>query len=340
MSSPQMTFLSSQDKTPSEQAESESGTSSSCSRSETVDLSEDFPLTKWAVKPTTSSNTVQCQIWTTQRRVQVRSGPTTASENVCVLSPGQRVKVVKTKTAKTKAGFTTTKAYVLSSEGQGWVSVNRQHKKTTETFVFKGQASASLKKLFQSASVWERHEAEVVKISNPTASTFMVRVTCPTWQQTEALRADLKNARICGRTLVNKRTPQLVNLKRVFGNSLPTVHVFDIDTDVENDHWEFLHSFDWSNQFKGSTTNFEHQVRDDLRALQFGGLRHVSWGTGHTSQGIFSMRDYCTLEFSKDAQLRNFIKNFEKYDFFQGASVKVDPIYANLETVSAESLKA
>jgi len=335
ISSPPMTFLSSQDRTPPlEQAESESGTSSS-SRSETVDLSEDFPLFKQVVKPTTST-TIECQKWHVLRRVQVRDGPTAASNNVCVLNPGpgKWVKVVKTKTAKTKAGFITTKAYILSDEGQGWVSVNRQHKKTTETFVFKGQASAALKKLLQSASVWKHHEAEVGEICNATAKTFTVRVTCPTWEQTEALRAELGKSRVCGRVLLNKKTPQLVNLRRSFGNCVPTVHVFDIDTDIENNHAKFWRAFDWS------TKEFQHQVGDDLRNLQFRGLRNISWAAGRTSRGYFTVRDYCTLEFSKDAQLRHFLKNFEKYDFFQGASVREDPIYANFETVSADLLKA
>jgi len=340
LSSPKMIFLSSQDRTSTpEQAESESGTSSEV---DTVDFSEDLPLSKKVETPTTTSTTVECQKFVVERKVQVRSGLSTASKKVCVLNSGQRVKVVKTTTSRTKAGFVTTKAYVLSDKGQGWVSVNRQHKKTDEAFVFKGQASAGFKRLVGYESVWERHEAKVQDICNTTGRTFTVRVTCPTWEQIEALRKELKNIRVSGKTLtlINKRTPELVNLKRVFGNTVPAVHVFNIDTDSENGHRDFLEVFDFSRQFKGSQDDFGHQVREDLRRLKIGGIRHVDWAVGRTPRGVFSMRDYCTVEFSKDSQLRNFLNNFEKYDFFRGASVKVDPIYENLATVPVESLEA
>jgi hypothetical protein len=340
LSSQPMTFLSSQDR--HEPADSVCSSGSSWVDSEPVDLSQDFaPLTKQEVAPTTSS-TIEVQKYAVARRVQVRAGPTATSENLFVLSPPQRVQVAKTQTTQTKTGFLITKAYVLADQGQGWVSINRQHKKTGETFVFKGKASDGMKRLIMFEKVWERHQATVVEIVNTTEGTFTVRVKCPRWQQVEALRKDLKNLRICGKTLalVNKRTPELVNLERVFGNNRPCAHVFNIDVDARNGHAEFLEDFDWSNQFKGSTKDFQHQVRGDLRALKFGGVRRVTWAAGRTSAGRFSMRDYCTVEFSKDSQLRNFLKNFEKYEFFQGAQVKVDPIYANLTSVAAESLKA
>lgn len=340
LSSQPMTFLSSQDR---EQTESVCSSGSSWVDSEPVDLSRDFaPLSKQEVAPT-SSSTIEVQKYAVARRVQVRAGPTATSENLFVLSPPQRVQVARTQTTQTKTGFLITKAYVLADQGQGWVSINRQLKKTGETFVFKGKASDGMKRLIMFEKVWERHQATVVEITNTAEGTFTVRVKCPRWQQVEALRKELKNnrIRICGKTLalVNKRTPELLNLERVFGNSRPCAHVFNIDVDARNGHAEFLEDFDWSNQFKGSTKDFQHQVRSDLRELQFGGVRRVTWAAGHTSSGRFSMRDYCTVEFSKDSQLRNFLKNFEKYEFFQGAQVKVDPIYANLTSVPAESLK-
>jgi len=341
---PQMTFLSSQDRVDesSELAESESGTASYV---DPVDLSsEDFsPLTtkKQEITPTpttTSSATIEVQNYLVSRRVQVRAGPSSNSENVCVLTPGQRVAVVKTISKRTKTGFVTTKAYVLSNQGQGWVSLIRQHKKTDETFVFKGQASAGMKRLIRLDDVWSRHDASVIQVRNANTRTIQVRVTCPTFMQMEALRSDLKNTRLQGKTLINKQIPQLCNLKRVFGNAKPTVHVFDIDTDESNSHAEFLDAFDWSNQYRGSRKDFQHQVLEDLRQLHFGGVRNVSWAAGHTSSGRFSMRDFCTVEFNNDSQLCNFVKNFGKYDFFQGAKVKVDPIYANLTTIPATSV--
>lgn len=320
----------------SEQAESESGTSTG----ETVDLSEeDLSLSKQVVSSTTPS-TIEVQNWVVERKVQVRAGPSTGSKKVCILTPGQRVQVVKTQKSRMKTGFVTTKAYILSKEGQGWVSITRQHKKTDETFVFKGQASAGMKRLICMEKVWARHEAEVAEngIRNTNSGTFTVRVSCPTWEQMEALRKDL-NPQLCRKKLINKKMPQLVNMKRVHGNGRPTVHVFNIDVDAENAHREFREAFDWSNQHQGSTNDFQHQVRDDLRELHFG-ARNVSWGAGRTSKGRFVMRDFCMVEFSKDAQVRRFLNNFEKYDFFQGASVKVDPTYENLTTISTESVKA
>jgi hypothetical protein len=339
LSSQPMTFLSSQDR--AEQADSVCSSGSSWVDSEPIDLSSrDFaPLTKQEVAPTISS-TIEVRKYAVARRVQVRAGPSAASEDLFVLSPAQRVQVAKTQTTQTKTGFVVTKAYVLADQGQGWVSVNRQHKKTGETFVFKGKASSGMKRLIMFEKVWERHSATVVEILNTTDRTFTVRVKCPRWQQVEALRRDLKNTRICGKTLVNKRIPELVNLKRVFGNCRPSAHVFNIDVDAENGHAEFREDFDWSNQFKGSIKDFQHQVRSDLRELNFGGVRRITWAAGFTSSRRFSMRDYCTVEFAKDSQLRNFLRNFEKYEFFQGAQVKVDPIYANLTTVPAESLNA
>jgi len=336
LSSPPMTFLSSQDR-----PQSESGTCSSWTESEPVDLSRDFaPLTKQEAAPTpTTSTTVEVQKYAVARRVQVRAGPTATSENLFVLSPPQRVHVVKTQTTQTKTGFVVTKAYVLANQGQGWVSVNRQNKKTREAFVFKGRASDGFKRLIKFEKVWERHQATVVNIRNTTEGTFTVCVKCPRWQQVESLRSELKNNRLCGKTLVNRRTPELVNLKRVFGNNRPCAHVFNIDVDYEHGHQEFLEDFDWSNQYKGSTKDFQHQVRSDLRELKFGGVRRVTWEAGHTSSGRFSMRDYCSVEFAKDSQLRNFLRNFQRYEFFQGAQVKVDPIYGNLTSVSVESLE-
>jgi len=338
LSSQPMIFLSSQDR--QDEADSVCSSGSSWVESEPVDLSTDFaPLTKQEVAPISASTTIEVQKYAVARRVQVRAGPSATSENLFVLAPPQRVQVAKTQTTQTKTGFVVTKAYVLAAQGQGWVSVNRQHKKSGETFVFKGKASDGMKRLIMFEKVWGRHQATVVEIRNTTEGTFTVRVKCPRWQQVEALRRDLKNTRICGKTLVNKRTPELVNLQRVFGGR-PCAHVFNIDVDAQHGHAEFLEDFDWSNQFKGSTKDFQHQVRADLRELHFGGVRRVAWAAGHTSSGHFSMRDYCSVEFAKDSQLRNFLRNFEKYEFFQGAQVKVDPVYANITTVPAESLKA
>merc|ERR1712241_695100 len=166
---------------------------------------------------TPTPSTIDVRKYLVARRVQVRAGPTAKSENVCILTPGERVQVVETQTSRTKTGFVTTKAYVLSKEGQGWVSLNRQHKKTDETFVFKGQASAGFRRLVKFDDVWKLHEATVKEVSNASARTFTVRVTCPTFQQMEALRSDLKTSRLQGRVLINKKIPQLINLKREFG---------------------------------------------------------------------------------------------------------------------------
>merc|ERR550539_1884421 len=266
MSSPPMVFLSSQDR---HYPASESGVSSTTvdlSETTTVDLSEaDFaPLQQ----KSTASDTIEVQKYRVERRVQMRTGPTADSEKVCILNPGQRVHVVKTKTSRTKAGFITTKAYVLADQFQGWVSVNRQAKKTDETFVFRGQIGEGLKKSLSLEKVWQRHEAEVQEITNNSNNTFSVRVSCPTWQKTEALRVDLqKRNKVKGCKLLNKRPSQLINLRRVFGRGAPCAHVYDIDVDMDNDHREFLINFDWSTQFKGSTTNFQHQVREDLEVL-------------------------------------------------------------------------
>lgn len=337
-SSPKMTIPISREPTPSvDHAESESGTSEAL-------ISEDsFPLTKEVVPPTPTRTTVECEKWIVERRVQVRSGPTASSDKLFILNPGQRVKVVKTKTVRTKGRFLATKAYILADGGQGWVSVNRPYKKTTETFVFRGKANATLKRMIQEEPVWARHEASVEEIRNTTGGALHVRVSCPTWEKTESLRKDLRRNRLFGKSLVNQRTPkQLINLKRVYGNSVPTVHVFDINTDADFGHATFRGHFDFSNQFRGSLKDFAHQVKNELsgQLYNFKGVRRVSWDAGHTSQGNFSMRDYCTLEFSQHANLLKFLKNYEAYPFFQGASVKVDPIYANLETVKAEMVEA
>lgn len=328
----------SQDHPHSEElAESESGTSSVM----TVEPVDFTPLNKEeeeVVEPAVSDK-IFVQKYTVLRRVQVRSGPTAGSDKVCILQPGQRVHVVKTKTSRTKSGFVQTKAYVLSPQGQGWVSVNRQGKKTDETFVFKGQVSVAQKRLLKSETVWSTHKAKVEEIRNATGSTFTVRVSCPTWEQVEALRNHLQQHRLRRKTLINKRLPQLVNMRRVFGNKCPVVHVFDLDVDSENGHEEFLENFDWSQEFPGSTGDFQSQVRTDLHAVGFNGVRNVTWASGVVS-GKFSMRDYCTVEFTKDSQLRNFLKNFENYDFFKGAKVKVDPSYANLASIPARLVEA
>jgi len=275
------------------------------------------------------------------RRVQVRAGPKATSQNLFELVPPQRVQVAKLQTTTTKTGFVVTKAYVLAKQGQGWVSVNRQHKKTLETFVFKGRASDGMKRLIMFENVWERHRATVLEIKNTTQSTYTIRVKCPRWQYVEALRAELQNNRLFRNTLVNTRTPELVNLKRVFGNNRPCAHVFNIDVDERHNHQEFLEDFDWSHQYRGSTKDFAHQVRHDLRnQLGFRGLRRVTWAAGHTKSGQFSMRDFCAVEFSNHSQLLNFIKNYQKYEFFRGAQVKIDPSYANLTTIPAGSLNA
>jgi len=330
LSSPKMTFLSSQDSphTSQQEAESESGMSSSMS--EPIDLSEDFAPLKREVSSTSSTSTVEVQKFVVERKVQVRTG---TGENLFVLTPGHMVQVAETKKVRTKTGFVTTKAHVVCQEGHGWVSVNRQNKKTEDTFVFKGRASVGFQRLIKSANVWQRHNAVVGKIQKTVdkiqkaVDTVTVKVTCNTWQQLEALRTDLKNSKLHGRVLLNKRIPQLVNLKRVFGNNRPCVHVFELDVD-------------WSHQYKGSTKDFQHQVRKDLLKVGFGGVRRVEWSVGHTSSGKFSIRDFCMVEFGKDSQLRHFLNNFEKYDFFQGAKVKVDPTYANLATIPTEALQA
>lgn len=338
------TTLSSADLSQTEQAESESGMTT-----DSVEVEPDFSSIKEKeVQEEPTSDTVTVQKYLVTRRVQVRTGPTAASDNVCVLRQGQRVQVVKTKTSKTKAGFITTKAYILSDQGQGWVSINRQNKKIDETFVFKGRVSHGAQKILKRVDVWSRHQAEVGKVSNTSKGTFTVCVTCPTWQQVEALRADLCangiRAGLTRTSLVNKRMPQLVNLKRIFGNNCPTVHVFGIDTDAKNGHMDFLQAFDWSQEFQGSSNSFQHQLKDDLLCL-YAGVRRVNWATGITKRSVtgkvlsLNMRDYCTVEFAKDSQLRSFLKKFEEYDFFQGAQVKVDPSYANLATVSAELVK-
>jgi len=330
MSSPKMYFLSSQDQP--EYADSESGMSSH------VDLSseKDFAPLKELAAPRASTTEVHKYI--VARRVQVRTGPSAASENVCVLTPGQRVQVVKTKTSRTKTGFVTTKAYVISRDGQGWVSVNRQHKKTDEKFLFKGQAEAGFQKLVKLEAVWKRHDATVEEFEKTSANTFTIRVTCPTCKQMEALRSDLKKTRLHGRSLINRSTPELINMKRVLGKK-PLVHVYDIDTDFDNSHREFKEAYDWSTQFKGSRTSFEHQVKEDLKEFNFRGVRRVNWSAGYkgTYSGFY-MRDFCSVEFNSDAQLRNFVKKFEKFEFFKGAKVKVDPTYANLATVPTSSI--
>lgn len=340
LSSPEMIFLSSQDRVPpsTQEAESESGMSSMSS--EPVDLSEDFTPLKREVVSTSSTSTVEVQKYVVERKVQVRTGPTAGSKNLFVLTPGITVHVAEIKKVRTKTGFVTTKAHVVCQQGQGWVSVNRQNKKTEDTFVFKGKASVGFQRLIKSANVWQRHNAKVGEIVKASVDTFTLKVTCKTWQQLEALRSDLQNSRLHGRVLLNKRTPQLVNLRRVFGNNKPCVHVFDIDVDSQNDHAEFKEDFDWSHQFKGSRKDFQHQVREDLLKVGFGGVRSVEWSAGHTSSGRFSIRDFCTVEFGKDSQLRHFLNNFEKYEFFQGAKVKIDPTYANLVSIPAEALQA
>merc|ERR1712083_238177 len=120
--------------------------------------------------------------------------------------------------SRTKAGFVTTKAYVVTDKYQGWVSVNRQNKKTEETFVFKGKVTAQQRRtVLEHNAVWTKHNATVHDVQN-VGNSFHVRVTCPTWQDTEALRASLAADRLVvslqdsrKATLVNKRMPQLVN---------------------------------------------------------------------------------------------------------------------------------
>lgn len=341
ISTPEMTFLSSQDRPHSSEheAQSESGVSSTCT--EAIDLSEDFmPLKQEVQAPPSFTTTVEVQKYEVERKVQVRSGPSAGSENLFVLTPGQTVHVLKTTKVRTKTGFVVTKAYVLCKEGQGWVSVNRQDKKTDDALVFKGQASAGFRRLVKNFDLWGRHNAKVEKIQNTGAGTFTLRVTCSKWQEMEALRSHLTKNKLRGRALLNKRKPSLTNLRRVFGNNRPCAHVFDLDVDSDNGHAEFLEDFDFTHQFQGSTKDFAHQVRDDLLDLGFKGVRAVNWSAGHTPSGKFSMRDFCSVEFGKDAQLREFLKNFEKYEFFQGAHVKVDPIYANVSTIPAETIKA
>merc|ERR1712038_1748885 len=129
VSKPEMRFLSSFDREDNTSSssdaypESESGVSVQSS----VDFTEDdfVPLAK-----AVSTKTTPVTKYVVERKVQMRAGVTAKSANVCVLNPGQRVHVVKTQKSRTKAGFVTTKAYVVTDKNQGWVSCNRQNKKT------------------------------------------------------------------------------------------------------------------------------------------------------------------------------------------------------------------
>lgn len=347
VSKPPMRFLSSFDKeekdettspSSSDYPESESGVS--VQSSTVVDFNDDdfVPLAK-----ATSSKTIQVEKYVVERKVQMRAGVAAKSANVCVLNPGQRVHVVKTQKSRTKAGFVTTKAYVVTDKHQGWVSVNRQHKKTEETFLFKGKVTAQQRHtVLAHNAVWKKHKAEVHEVKNVGRHNFHVRVSCPTWKDMEALRASLVADRLCVSltdnrkvTLVNKRMPQLVNLRRIFGNT-PLVHVFDIDTDFENYHSKFMQNFNWSAEFAGSTRNFESQVRKGLQQSHLE-ARRVTWNTHYEPTRLraasLAMRDFCTVAFANHSQLQNFLKNFEKYDYFKGAQVKIDSAYANTTTI-------
>merc|ERR1712038_2019610 len=103
-------------------------------------------------------------------------------------------------------------------------------------------------------AVWKKHNAEVHDVKT-VRHTFHVSVTCPTWQDMEALRANLVSDRLVvslqdnrKAKLVNKRIPQLVNMRRIFGNN-PIVHVYNIDTDYENYHSKFMQNFDWDREY-------------------------------------------------------------------------------------------
>jgi hypothetical protein len=344
VSKPQMRFLSSFDRennataSPSSDAypESESGVSVQSS----VDFNDnDFvPL----AKAVSSTKTTPVTKYVVERKVQMRAGITAKSPNVCVLNQGQLVHVVKTQKTRTKAGFVTTKAYVVTDKNQGWVSVNRQNKKTEETFVFRGKVTAQQRKtVVDHNAVWKKHNAEVQDVKN-VRNKFHVRVTCPTWQDMEALRASLVSDRLVvslqdnrKTKLVNKRTPQLVNLRRVFGNN-PTVHVYNIDTDYETYHSKFMQNFDWNREFPGSKGNFESQVRKGLQNAHLE-ARRVTWNTQYEPTGLraasLAMRDFCTVQFAKHSQLQTFLKHFEDYSYFKGAQVKIDSTYANTTTI-------
>jgi len=341
VSKPEMRFLSSFDREDNTSSssdaypESESGVSVQSS----VDFTEDdfVPLAK-----AVSTKTTPVTKYVVERKVQMRAGVTAKSANVCVLNPGQRVHVVKTQKSRTKAGFVTTKAYVVTDKNQGWVSVNRQNKKTEETFVFRGNVTAQQKKtVVDHNAVWKKHNAEVHDVKT-VRHTFHVSVTCPTWQDMEALRANLVSDRLVvslqdnrKAKLVNKRIPQLVNMRRIFGNN-PIVHVYNIDTDYENYHSKFMQNFDWDREFPGSKGNFESQVRKGLQNAHLE-ARRVTWNTQYEPTGLraasLAMRDFCTVQFAKHSQLQTFLKYFEDYSYFKGAQVKIDSTYANTTTI-------
>lgn len=343
ISRPEMLFLSSQDREQntisSDYPESESGVSVQSS----IDFTEhDFvPLAK--VPSSSTSDNIEVTKYIVERKVQMRAGVNAKSANVCILTPGQRVHVVKTQKSRTKAGFVTTKAYVVTDKNQGWVSVNRQNKKTDETFVFRGKVTEAQAKNVHNDRVWTKHEAKVQDINNNVGrNTFHVRVTCPTWQNVEALRKTLVSDRLTvslaenrKTTLVNKRMPQLVNLRRVFG-STPVAHVYNIDVDYDNYHGKFLQAFDWSREYPGLSGNFESQVRKGLQKAHLE-ARRVTWASHFEPTGLraasLGMRDFCTVEFTKHSHLQNFLKNFENYAFFKGAQVKIDSSYANTTTI-------
>lgn len=340
LSKPAMHFLSSQDQekdaanSSDQYPDSESGISVQSS----IDFSDFVPLAKTV---SSSSDNIQVTKYVVERKVQMRAGVTAKTANVCVLNPGQRVYVVKTQKSRTKAGFVTTKAYVITDQHQhqGWVSVNRQNKKTDEKFVFKGKVTVAQAKNVRYNHVWKRHSAKVTEVKNSGRNTFHVCVTCPSWQHMEALRTTLVSDRLVvslaenrKATLVNKRIPQLVNMRRIFGNT-PVAHVYDIDVDFENYHSKFVQSFDWSREYPGSSGNFESQVRKGLQKAQLE-ARRVTWNTHFEErEASLGMRDFCTVEFAKHSHLQNFLKNFEKYAFFKGAQAKIDPSYANSTTI-------
>lgn len=278
-----------------------------------------------------------------ERRVQVRAGVSTQSAKLCVLEPGQTVHVVKTQKVKNnKTSFITTKALVLVNGTQGWVSVNRHAKKTEENFIFRGKLTVHQQKALKIHEIWKQCDVKVQKIENNNKNTFLVQVIAQKWEEIERMRNLLKNPfRLSAykkAVLINKRAPALVNLRRVFG-STPMVHVYHIDCDAENYHSKFRQDFEWDFEFPGSRHDFNSQVKSGLKKKNFS-VSKVDWSTTRIENAQrthfrVEMQDYCTIEFKQHRHLQHFMKNYQQYEYFKGADVVIDPVYANLAKVAA-----
>jgi len=292
---------------------------------------------------TASPQEGRAMIYTVERRVQVRSGVSPQSAKLCVLEPGHIVHVIKTKKIKNnKTNVITTKALVLVDGTQGWVSVNRHAKKTEENFIFRGTLTQNQRKALEMHDIWKQCDVTVQKVQNTNKNTFLVQVIAQKWEEIELMRSLLQNPfRVSAykkAVLINKRTPVLVNLRRVFG-STPMVHVYHIDCDCENYHLKFREDFDWDFEFSGSRKDFNSQVKSGLKKKNFA-VSKVEWSTSRIENPEkthfrVEMQDYCTIEFKQHRHLQHFMKNYQQYNYFKGADVVIDPEYANLTKISA-----